>query len=603
MKRKKHSETPKAKQPLSEPIARRELVLLAAILTIGASLRIATVATSAVEHFDEGVYASNIYFGPPDYSYPMLRFYAPPLLPALIEGGMIASLPPNLAALLPSFLAGCGTIVALWLFGRSWFNPRVGLAAASLAALSNFHVAYSAAALTDVLLGLWMVLAIDAMARSLARDDLRWAVAAGLFTGAAWWTKYNGWLPLAIETTALPILWFLVRKRRSESSVQSGSPARWLVSLCTTAIIAFLVWTPYLLSLRDEGGYAPIAANHAKYVVGVGGWVNSASRQTINFSVIDHRWSAIALAAAVLAGALFVVRDWWSILPARRIHWPLVAASTFILLASFTHGLIWLAIMSLTGVALALWRVSQTSHRIGIAIVSAWWLGLFLSTPCYSPYSRLLIPWLLAAWLGVGILLDEVIWQPIVAVSTDARRSRVGVQLLGGLAVLVLILSLLPVAAGGQITPAQKSLIARDRLGLKHIAAQLHRDLDTATTVNKGASASDAVRVVYVFGEPSIFFQLSATGETVVSPVQQVISSSASREGRDLPTFLVVGPHSQRDPNFLKQWAAEESHWKLLREYSYSPSAIVWLDLHDPREPASAGEFETHNIRLYQFQP
>src|SRR5678816_2922850 len=84
MKRKKHSETPKAKQPLSEPIARRELVLLAAILTIGASLRIATVATSAVEHFDEGVYASNIYFGPPDYSYPMLRFYAPPLLPALI---------------------------------------------------------------------------------------------------------------------------------------------------------------------------------------------------------------------------------------------------------------------------------------------------------------------------------------------------------------------------------------------------------------------------------------------------------------------------------------------------------------------------------------
>ena len=82
------------------------------ILAAGVALRLYALSRSAVEHFDEGVYASNLFFGAPDYAYPQQRFYAPPLLPALIEAGMVVGLPPNLASLLPSFAAGCATIVA-----------------------------------------------------------------------------------------------------------------------------------------------------------------------------------------------------------------------------------------------------------------------------------------------------------------------------------------------------------------------------------------------------------------------------------------------------------------------------------------------------------
>src|SRR6478609_8227318 len=166
--------TPPQSKPLAPrrpPFSTRELGLLAAVLLIGVVLRLFAFSHSAVEHFDEGVYASNIYFGPPDYAYPQQRFFGPPLLPALIEAGMIAGLPPNFAALLPSFIAGSVTLVALWWFGRSWFGPEVGLAAAALLALSNFHIAFTTTALTDVLLGLWLVLAIDAIARSLAGTD------------------------------------------------------------------------------------------------------------------------------------------------------------------------------------------------------------------------------------------------------------------------------------------------------------------------------------------------------------------------------------------------------------------------------------------------
>src|SRR5262245_5593490 len=112
---------------IAAAVTRREWILLGAVLAAGIGLRVSALSRSAVEHFDEGVYASNIYFAGPEYAYPQQRFYAPPLLPALIEAGMIVGLPPNVAALLPSFLAGCGTIVAVWWFGRSWFGPAVGI--------------------------------------------------------------------------------------------------------------------------------------------------------------------------------------------------------------------------------------------------------------------------------------------------------------------------------------------------------------------------------------------------------------------------------------------------------------------------------------------
>src|SRR3954453_3594905 len=148
-------------------VTRPERLVLATVLVVGAALRLLAFSRAAVEHFDEGVYASNVYFGAPDYAYPQQRFFGPPLLPALIETGMIAGLPPNVAALMPSLLAGCATIVAVWWFGRCWFGPQAGVAAATLLALSGFHVAFSATALTDVLLGLWLVLAIHAIAKSL----------------------------------------------------------------------------------------------------------------------------------------------------------------------------------------------------------------------------------------------------------------------------------------------------------------------------------------------------------------------------------------------------------------------------------------------------
>jgi 4-amino-4-deoxy-L-arabinose transferase-like glycosyltransferase len=550
---------------------RRELVVFAIVLSAGVCLRIVALSHSAVEHFDEGVYASNIFFGAPEYAYPQQRFFAPPLLPALIEAGMMARLPANWAAMLPSFLAGCGTIAALWWLGRSWLGPRAGIAAAAMAAVSQYHVAFSAAALTDVLLGLWIVLAVDAIARSVGAGDIKWAVIAGLFTGLAWWTKYNGWLPLAIEGAAVGGLWGWgwasevgsresgvggqrseVRGRKSEIRSEGAGEAngtriaRCIACFLVTCAVALAVWSPYFLSLQSRGGYGPIAANHSKYVIGFAGWVDAAGRQVANFVVLDGWSSVIGLFAALVAAVLVGSR-------------PSDAPE-------------------------------QAPSRVGIALLVAWWVGLLVATPCYWPYPRLLLPWLLATWLGIGVLLDLVI-----------GRWRRGWLLPAVGAVVVTIA--VGLAWVDRPAPSIWRAMSHDRRSVMTIARQVQADLDRLVPAGTNNTNGTPSRAVYVYGEPAMFFQLAAGGEAAVMPAQQVANRPAILGGRELPTFLVVGPHAERDPQFAMQLADAVNKWRVVGEYSYVPSPLVWLDLHDPRQLLSAESRKGHYFRLYQFRP
>jgi 4-amino-4-deoxy-L-arabinose transferase-like glycosyltransferase len=560
----------------AEPITRLEAVLLAVIIAAGTTLRLIALAGSGVEHFDEGVYASNLWCHDLGGAYPDRRFYAPPLLPALIETGMLAGLPPSLAAMLPAFLAGCGTIVALWWFGRSWFGPSVGLAAATLAALSQFHIAYSAAALTDVLLGLWLILAVDAIARSLAREDFRWAISAGLYTGLAWWTKYNGWLPLAIEAAALPILWLVTQL----------SIVRKLGCFATTAAIAAAVWSPYYFSLASGGGYGPIAANHRQYVVGFAGWLDSATRQI----AAQHTLNGL-LTATSLGLSLTLVR--W--LVRKHKHSWLVTlwefAGTILLSVIFGVGLTTLVlctVLAACGIIAGLRTVARQQRidaagirqAVVLSLLAAWWLGLLVATPCYWPYPRLLLSLLLVSWLGTAICFQQS------AKMEDAATFYPPPQWVG-----LLIFALL--AAGMCIVGALRpeslpTEPAQGRRGLRSIAEEIRRNMPAVDR-----------RAVYVAGEPALFFQLCAAGETLVAPTKDV-PPVATYFGEPIPTYLVAGPHAHRDPQFIRQWATAKDDWQLVSAFDYKPSPLVWLDLQDPRLPDKHGAVELNRIQLYR---
>src|SRR5262245_51133797 len=128
-----------------------ELALVVVVSLVGFGLRATMPGRMAVEHFDEGVYASNFFFSGDkgDERYPNQYLYAPPLVPILIELTMVAFGASNFAACALSIIAGSLTVPLVWWVGRQWFGAASGLTAATLLALSDVHILFSRTALTD----------------------------------------------------------------------------------------------------------------------------------------------------------------------------------------------------------------------------------------------------------------------------------------------------------------------------------------------------------------------------------------------------------------------------------------------------------------------
>jgi hypothetical protein len=195
----------------------------------------------------------------------------------------------------------------------------------------------------------------------------------------------------------------------------------------------------------------------------------------------------------------------------------------------------------------------------------------------------LVMPWLLAASLGTAMnWVPELPGELPEPKTSESPRWRVFV----GWAFL-----LTACCWSGLFLPHEDFFdLGNDRRGVERAAELIHK-----TDIGRGA------RAIYVYGEPAMFFQLAAAGEEIVVPAQGIPEASAVIEGKAAPTFLVAGPHADRDPKFRERLAGMGSRWQLVQSYEYAPSKLVWLDLHDPRKrDVSAKE---HAFRLYQFQP
>ena len=143
-----------------------------------------------------------------------------------------------------------------------------------------------------VLLLPWMLLSVFLFERALATRQLRLLVFAGLACGLAWWTKFNGWLPLLIALGGLFLRLVFVKEARRTVGLDLGY---WAGFVATAAV----VWSPFLWSLQAYGGYAPVQANHRGYVVGLTGWPTSFTNQLANLSHFDGWLSCLAPSAAL----------------------------------------------------------------------------------------------------------------------------------------------------------------------------------------------------------------------------------------------------------------------------------------------------------------
>ncbi len=569
--------------------SRRELLVVAILLLVGIGLRVAFPSRMAVEHFDEGVYASNFWFGAEsNYQYPMRRLYAPPLLPSCIEWSMIFNLAGKesprdlspLAPMIPSLVAGCLTLLVAWKLSRDWFGKQAALATLTLASLSDVHALYSRTALTEAMLLLLFVAAVWSMHRALSKGSYLHVGLAGLLTGLAWWTKYNGWLPLAVGFGGLVVGFAIHTSFRKRALQKIGF-------LAGIAAIAFAVWSPYLRELQAYGGYAEVAANHRQYLVGFAGWWSSLLRQHANLAELDGWASCIAVGGSLLlcSGTAFGNRN--SIVKLCTLALALIVAATW--LGSATTLLI-------IGVAFGArelyvnWRASDSdsaNDHLALYFLAAWVAGLLLATPLYHPYPRLTLPLLAGLWIAMGLAGTKIIdfARPSNSNGQSSKRWNIGIVI----AAVAFAISIPRMAANS--SPAWQS-----RTGWQLVAKEIVAEVGQRAESMRG-NRDEAIIVVY--GEPGLFFHLNVEGTQVVAPVGDFSSINNPDRDTTVPTFLVTGPHAERTAGFHSDLAHTSELLQEVAGYTYIPSNLVLLNQSDANATGANAE---QRVVLYQVE-
>ena len=259
---------------MTQPTPKTEIALVSGFFVLGLLLRCWHLDRESVEHFDEGIYASVLWHdGMAGSPYPAREFYAPPMLSGMIDFFHVVPGVSRFAPFLPSLLFGSLSIIVFWRLARAWFGVAAGIFTASVVSMSDFHIIYSRMALTDVTCLFWLAASVYLGTVAVANSSFRTAVFSGVACGLAWWTKYTGWLPLAILTSGTT-LWWVWRGKKVISAI------RVLSILATIIVSAFATFAPWLWRLQAVGGYAAVTRNHAGYARSLS-WARSMRGQAI----------------------------------------------------------------------------------------------------------------------------------------------------------------------------------------------------------------------------------------------------------------------------------------------------------------------------------
>ncbi|MDG2390320.1 MAG: glycosyltransferase family 39 protein [Planctomycetaceae bacterium] len=536
-----------------QPVTHRERWLVAGILVLGAVLRLMMPGSFHVEHYDEGVYASNRWFTPEEGArFPDRHLYAPPLWPAVMEMSQLALGTSALGVMLPGVLCGVITIWLIWRLVREWVGAEVAIVIAGLLAVNGYHIMFSRTALTDVPVTMLIVWGITAGWRAISTERIGMAIWAGILTGLAWSTKYNGWYPLAVTGAGLLAANLFHVK---QTGVAWSRWRCWLVMLITAA----LVWLPAWIDLQDKGGYAAVAQNHAGYLEGWSFWLSNFRRQ------FEHlRW------------------------------WDLLSVSVLCLA---------LALFGLGGRLLELIQSAMKQETLTPEILSGWmalaWVSsLLLVTPLYHPYPRLALPLFLSLIVGAAFGIQRLRNKRQHVVTHDKRvvsRETTPIMRVVGVGICFAACIFLlgaPSGAGKGTLPWQ------GRLSAEEVAAQI---VERCANESPEKQDSPLAYVIYVYSEPAIYYHLCrlAPENVLISPVANLGFLSQPPARKPVAIYLVTGPHAESNESYQEQWKKSEGQLQPIQTFNVECSDLLSLNSHAPSELSeSNSEFPTIQFHL-----
>jgi 4-amino-4-deoxy-L-arabinose transferase-like glycosyltransferase len=398
--------------PSADISRRREWSLILVATGLGAVLRLWSLGQLGLVHFDEGIYALaglwSLMPGGLTAIDPSVIPYAPPGFPILVGLAYSVLGPSDIAAILVSIVCGTLTIPVVGWLGRRTFGPGAGAAASAFAALSGMHVAFSRMALTDSAFLLVWLIGIGQGQRFLERPNFARALALGLTVGFAQNVKYNGWLVGAI--VALAALRSMVQhstRHRQDSAIR-------VVGWGTVAaVIAGLIYLPWLLFVERHGSYAALLAHHRSYMTGLASWPRNWVVQLAQVRALSGEppiWDGSAWLLACIGAALSLSRT-LPRLPSRdgrTLVLYLGSLATSPLLYTAFVLLAWPTLPWYLALGFSLAGLVTEPPRTHVAGTSAFrlvalsFVVMAALTPLYHPYARLWLPSLALGWLFLG---------------------------------------------------------------------------------------------------------------------------------------------------------------------------------------------------------
>ena len=427
-----------------------------------------------------------------------------------------------------------------------------------------------------------------------SRYPWREILLAGLFTGLAWWTKYNGWLPLAIGSAG-GLLWQLLTPS-AERQIR-----RILICWAMIAVVAFAIWSPVLWGLQKHDGYASVAANHRNYVVGFKGWGDSAWKQADHigqydnwFGLFTERFGTGASQERIYGYATFPDallgvlqpgnRSFWLPILAQKIAWYANQCAIFALP---------ILLLAITGFALRQCLRSRTGiHQSPAAsLLAAWYCGMTVATPMYYPYPRLILPWLVATWLGVGLAVH--LWRNRTTINVDGLAPRTTRPWSPGKVEWILVVWMTANFIVRSLEGNSHAL--RDRTSLADIARQFTQKIEQKM---RGPGFSKDGLIIYVWGEPALVFNLRASGFAYVLPIQNFDFIGKSQP---LPTFVAFGPHAFESPEF-ENHRKKLDHCKFCQLEHPDLSPLVTMDSPQRTQNTDGFRFPVTSPTVWLYQ-
>ncbi|HXY35826.1 MAG TPA: hypothetical protein VEI07_16450, partial [Planctomycetaceae bacterium] len=228
-------------------------------------------------------------------------------------------------------------------------------------------------------------------------------------------------------------------------------------------------------------------------------------------------------------------------------------------------------------------------------LLAAWFLGMSVAIPLYTPYPRLAMPWLVCAWLVGGACVGHALtWaadRRAKSIAASAVPPRFGWQtwalLLGAIGVLALgVVSRLSLARSRDIPGWQDRTV---RAQIVKQAAQFARKL------------APGKPLFLVYGEPALFFDLAIEGCDPQPPLGGNFS------------FLAPGKQPLPQPAFLLAYEGTADFDKLIEPYKQAlnleavfhdtPSDLVLLDTYPPADLAPGQPRPREALHLYRIKP